>query len=48
MESGYDRQIVYAAHGIAYQENVAFQAPVELQLQTTTQKSIKYDLKANL
>ena len=39
MENGFDRQTVYGAHCIVDQKNSAFQAPVKLQLQSTTQKS---------
>lgn len=37
MEGGFDRQTVYGAH--CRLEERAYQAPVKLQLQTTTQKS---------
>lgn len=39
MENGFDRQTVYVAHSIVVWKNGAFQAPVKLQLQSTTQKS---------
>lgn len=39
MEGGFDRQTLYGAHSIVDQKNGVFEAPIKLQLQTTTQKS---------
>lgn len=39
MEGGFDRQTVYGKHNVVDKKKSVFQAPVELQWQTTTQKS---------